>query len=559
MRWKLRGDGGAILICLAFAVYATWPVTRHISTRVPQNLIDPLDNTWIFGWVAYALRAAPLHLFDANMFAPQRAALAYSENLLGMAVPVSPVFWLTQNAILTANIGLLLTYAAGAFATYLLVVEMAGSRGAGLISGAAFGVAPYRVDAIVHPHVVGVHLVPIVLLLALRLHRAPTPRRTLALALAIALQFWTSLTGGILAVVALGAWAAWTLFSRRRSALPALGAGAAALALAVVLSVPVVLPYVAVRRTHPESLQPPSEVVDMSATPASYLLPVGGGRLAFRPSVVLRNRFWGGYGTWEKQLFPGFVLAGAWIFAAVLAIRRWRRVASPVLMLAGVGLAGFALSLGPRLPGAFVLSRLSGGSLRVPARFGTLVIFSLAAIVGVVFATLSRRTQTIAVCICMAGLALELYPPALHTAVPPPLTGAHRAVAAREGAVLALPTAEYLPDHSNLVLGTELGEPRQLYLSTAHFRPMTNGYGSFFPSSYWRFIQAVQDFPSDVGLSKARDRDVRTVVVQTDLVRLTRWRHVADRLDAWPGIRLVARGRGVRVYDISSAVFNYQP
>ena len=43
---------------------------------------DPLMVTWVLAWVAHQLPRAPAHLFDANIFYPERNTLAFSETLL---------------------------------------------------------------------------------------------------------------------------------------------------------------------------------------------------------------------------------------------------------------------------------------------------------------------------------------------------------------------------------------------------------------------------------------------------------------------------------------------
>ena len=92
-----------------------------------------------------------------------------------------------------------------------------------------------------------------------------------------------------------------------------------------------------------------------------------------------------------------------------------------------------------------------------------------------------------------------------------------------------------------------------MYLSTANFRPLVNGYAAFYPVSYSKLVAAVQDFPSSASLRAVRARGVTTVVVQTRLLRHTPWRDVVERLRVWPGVRLQAQAPGVRVYDITGA------
>ena len=134
----------------------------------------------------------------------------------------------------------------------------------------------------------------------------------------------------------------------------------------------------------------------------------------------------------------------------------------------------------------------------------------------------------------------------------PPITAANRAVARASGAVLQLPTVAIHPD-GTFARETLLREPVQLYLSTAHYRPITNGYAAFLPTSAKTLLTRIQDLPSASSLRALREQDVGTVVVQTDLVVGTPWANTAPQLDAWPGVRLVAASPGVRVYDVTRA------
>src|SRR5687767_2941100 len=74
-RFAWRREAAAFIGFLAFTVYATWPLTAEISTRVPSNLIDPLLNVWIFSWAAHAIAHSPLELFHANIFYPDHLTL----------------------------------------------------------------------------------------------------------------------------------------------------------------------------------------------------------------------------------------------------------------------------------------------------------------------------------------------------------------------------------------------------------------------------------------------------------------------------------------------------
>ena len=258
----------AFAVITAAAVVATWPLARYAGSRVPWNLIDSLENVWIFGWTAHALAHQPLRLFDANMFHPEHTTLAFAENMLGIGIVAAPVCWLSGNPILAANLATLLVYAVGGYGVYLLVHEIGGLRAPTLLAGVAFTITPYRALNVVHLHVIGTHLTPYVLalLVALRSSR-PTRRRVVGVGLLVALQFWSSLTASLLTVVAAAVVVVWELARRRRASFPFLRAAGAGLAPAILLGGLVLLPYLQVKRDHPEFQQPASAVLTYSATP----------------------------------------------------------------------------------------------------------------------------------------------------------------------------------------------------------------------------------------------------------------------------------------------------
>lgn len=560
------------------AVYASWPLARVAGREVAFSTGDPALSAWIFGWAAHAVVKHPFQLFSANMFSPETLGLAYSENMLGMSLPFAPVFWLTGNAVLAENLALLAWLAIGGLGTYLLVRRLTANRWASFAAGLAFAVAPYRLSQITHPHVVGAALIPFLLLALLCLgEAAPPPRRrqqVLAAAAVLAAQFWVSLNGGVFALAAVGAWGAWELARHRRQARPTLLRGAAAAGVGIALSLPVLVPYVILRQQNPRYYHPTEEIRMFSATPGSYLTPFADGPVADPVTTPMFERF-KGQGWWEKSLFPGFVLTGAAVaaagFAAAHRLRRLRRrppdeqspnagIGAAVGLGAAVAGSALVLSFGPRwggradgFPLPFVLvESLFSGVARVPARFGVLVPLGLAVCLGALLTAVRPSRRPVLAVAAAVLILVEMAPTTIATVALPARTAAHEAVAGRPGAVLALPTGEYGPDGG--LKGESIDrEALHMYLSTAHFRPMVNGYGAYQTDAWFEMIAAVQDLPSDGAFADLRSRDVQTVIVQTDMVKGTRWDQVVSDLNRWPGVRELARGQGVIVYDISAA------
>ncbi len=554
-----------LVLFLAVAVYATWPLSRYMGSRVPQNLFDSLENAWIFGWNAHAFTTNPLKIFNANIFYPEPLTLAYAENLLGVSVFVAPIFWLTKNALLTANIAYLLMYAVAGLGVYLLVRELGGSRVGSFLAGFAFSVAPYRLIQIAHPHVVAIHLVPFILLLLIRLRRSRSRWVLVGIALLVALQMWSSITGGLIMLIAITGFGIWEVIRLRTRSLPVVGRAAASVIVGLVLAIPVALPYIEVRKLHPEFQHSPGEIFTFSALPSSYLSPAEGrGPLVRSSNDWLDKRFRARDGFWEKTLFPGYWLGGAFLLTlALLGVALVRRRKAPWIEPAALFLfiatIGFVASLGPRyggpsgirLPFSLVSDLIPGGFVRVPARFGTVTLLGMSIAAGVVLGGIRSRPARALIAVSGLFLLLEAAPSPFPMIEPPPLSRALQQVP-RSGAVLALPTTQ-VNEKGNVVEGSIFQDTRNLYLSTGNFAPMVNGYGAFHPQTYWEVMSAVQDFPSAVGMQRLQVVGVKTVVIQTERIKGTPWSEVVERLEAWKGVRRIASGEQIVVFDISMA------
>lgn len=550
---------------LVAMVMATWPLARWAAVRAPGDLGDPLLNAYLMGWGPHAVVHHPLQIFHATLFDPEQHSLALVENMLGLSLPMAPLFWVTGNSLLVANIALLVYPALAGLGAYLLIRHLTSSRSAALVCAVAYTVMPVRLAQVSHLHVSAVYVLPFLLLLLVRLtedvdDRGVILRRVGALAVVTALGIWTSLTGAVFMGLVVMAWALWAVTCRplpRR----AMGRASAGLALGFVLSVPVLLPYFAVRADHPDFQHSEGVARELSAVPSSYLSPPPGGGMVSDLYSDLSERFGPGAGYSEKQLFPGlWLLAAAAAAVVVVVVVRRRRSLRVPLLGALIAVIGFVFSLGPRYGGRedgpllpFAVFQAIGGLTRVPARMGAVVGLGLAVLAGWALAQAPPTWRRGVVAVSLAVLVIEVVPASLTTVTPPKLTGAHRALGHGDGVVLGLPTTEFDASTGALLPGSVPRDTSHLYLSTGHFRRIINGYGAYHPPHYWEVVQAVQDFPSENAFAVFKRRDVRVVIVQTALLPDTRWRDVVARLDAWPQVRLIAEDAGVRIYDVSVA------
>ena len=409
----------------------TWPLAGTLGSALPGNLGDPLLNAWTLGWGRDRLAAGLEGFWDGRAFFPHADTVAFSEHLLGITVFVAPIYWLSENAVLTHNVAYLASFVHAGLAMWLLVRRLTGRTDVALIAALAFAFPLLRTSGqhtFLHMQVSG--WVPLAFW---ALHRYAERRRLADALLTTAfgvLAVLTSLYFAFVLVVPLGYAAIVLLRQQRALRIDRRLAGHAVVvaALAAAVLAPVLLRYQRVAEAHGFE-RTTAESARYSADVESYVSVWH--QADFRP--FLRDER-----TVVRALFPGAIIA-----ALAVAAFAWRRPAwtardgwtwgAPVLgvalcsvsVLGGaptvagtlglallvlravwplpettvglygriVALAGL-LSLGPvpafdgtaiaaSGPHAWLLEWLPGASgLRMPARHAVMVSFALAVLAG---------------------------------------------------------------------------------------------------------------------------------------------------------------------------------
>src|SRR5438874_2358291 len=134
--WSVRAPRLAALVAFVLlAVVHTWPLARDPAHVSRNDNGDTLLNTWAIAWVAHQLPRDPIHLFDANIFYPERRTLAYSEAMIVQGVMAMPIRATGASPVLTYNLLLIAGFALTGWAFCLLVHRWTGSWSAGYMSG----------------------------------------------------------------------------------------------------------------------------------------------------------------------------------------------------------------------------------------------------------------------------------------------------------------------------------------------------------------------------------------------------------------------------------------
>ncbi len=576
-----RATAAALLLFVVLSLVLTYPLALHLADAV-EDRQDALLNVWITAWDGHQLLNDPLDLFDANIFFSYPRTLAYSELLLGNGLLALPVTAVTGNPVLAYNVALLLSFLLSGLGTYLLVLSLTRSPGAGLVAGVIFTFSAYRMTNLAQAQLLATQWMPFALLALLQLMRRPRARHVVTFVLFFCLQALSSFYYGILLAMAVAGFVAWRfvvwIWLRARE-----GTGGGrrlrrvvlyllvAAVLCVLIMLPFSLPYFQVQRDlgFERSL---ADNEPFSASLRQYLM--------VPPGSVVHGRWLpsddtpvaGGYAV--DALFPGLVALALSVWGLVRGRGRTRWF---FLLLALVSLV---LSFGPRLylapgrpaglevdlPYAWLYAAVPGfKALRAPVRFDALVMLSLAVLAGYGVAALGtsrqarsgsegRRTPVLvgAAGLLLAGLvAIEslVWPAAEAEPVPvgedvPPV---YRWLA-EQGVepVLELPMA-FTPGGPQL---------EYQYLSTYHWRTTPDGYSGFVPPKHGQIVYEMERFPSERAVSLLQALGVRHLVIHTDRFPASHWQDMEDAMPGMVDLAPVESFGPDLVYEVTSRAFN---
>jgi hypothetical protein len=531
--------GTAAFLALTLALFValtavmTYPQVLRMSDGV-HDPADPLMVTWVLAWVAHQLPNAPAHIFDANIFYPERNTLAYSETLLVPGLLAAPLQWLGVGPILIYNLVFLSGFALSGVGVALLVRRLTGHTGAAILAGIVFAFPPYRIDHYAHLQLQQTQFIPLALWAFHRLLDTGRLRDGVLLGACTAGQMLSCMYYGIFLVPYMAVVCGTLLIARGTPPKERLIALAAAAAIVTVTMVPVGRAYLAARKVVGERGQ--GEVAMNSATWRNYLAP---------PEVnALYGKVFARFMDPERRLFPGFIAV------ALAVVGLWPRTredgkpgyfrAPPFAYALGLILA-FDVSLG--FNGVIYRGLydyfLPFKALRIPARMGLMVGFSLAVLAGYGATRIADRLRSVnarrAVLTLIGVLMLAEYAshPLELWAAPrrPPQAYADLVRDVGDGptsVIFEFPTGA-------------MEDPEYLYYSTFHWQYLVNGYSGFFPPSYQKIVNAVRGFPDESSMNMIRSHGVRYLVIHGEWLYGARYQELVTELDRRPDLALVSR------------------
>jgi hypothetical protein len=510
------------LVFTLLTIAMTWPQAAYLRTHIGAHF-DSYFSLWRLSWIAHQLPGAPTELFHGNIFYPQPLTLALSDPILLPGLIAAPLLWVGVSAVTAYNLLILASFVLSGVTAWLLARHLTGSSAAAYLAGIIFAFAPYRFEHYFHLEILWGFWLPIALLL---LHRA-TERGSvldgLRTGVAVIAQLLSCLYYAVYMGISLALVGPLLIRWRDRDRTRTVAGLAAGAAAAVLCAIVYLQPLLEIRNdVVPRDL---AEAGRYSATLASYL------------STPLENRLYGeltnAVGGPELRLFPGLA-AIVLVVGALMPPRRTALVYLALLVFALVASLGTNAPFFRLMRGASELVTM----LRVPARFGAIVLCAVAVLAALGAASLlstisSARTRG-ALVFAFAATMLVEYSTAveLEPVYPPALV--HRWLASQpRGPVAELP----MPRLSNL----PGRDAEREYYSTFHWQPLLNGYSGYYPITHNALLFHLANYPTGPWIDILLGRGTRYIVIHERDMHPAPLVEALRRLELHRGVRLIGR------------------
>ena len=534
------------------------PGLHQVFRDVPANLGDPALIIWFLAWGGHAFAHQPLHYFDANIFWPHHATLAYSENMAPLVPLYNAVYQPSDNWALALNVLVLSLVLLNLWATYALARWLTRRSDVALVAAVAFGTNGYVVSHWGHIQLQSLGFLPLAFLIFFRMLEGRRLVTAFVLGLCGSALILSALYYGAVYALSIGVMLLGYLAAKRFRPGPGL---LRCLAVAGMTTAVIVLPFAVpyVRAQHQPNLRRPMDPTT-GLNLRDVVSPATGSRLYPALDRLAKP------GDVEHRFFPGFAtaaLAGVGLVGlavgAVGAVgataggrrsgRRRRPVSGDryradgdgdrvrergrdfpvpadrilyVWLLGAAAAAAVVLALGPTVAGVpapyrFFYHHVPGfAGTRITSRFAVMALLAGAMLAAIGLQWLTRRLPTV----LQAGAALAVVvvllfelsasiPMARLPTSPAQLAVYHELARRPNGAVVELPIEDprVHPDAWPYV------EAPRLVYSTIDFKPRLNGYSGGLPVTYFDDLDALQGFPRPASLDRLRVRRVRFVVV----------------------------------------------
>ena len=489
---------------LGVVVWLTWPLAASVRSSMPSegfapsaNQFDLYYSVWVLAHESHALVSAATSFAQANIYHPAPDALFYGPVALGALPLFAPVFLSTGNPVLAINVTFLLGIALTGVAMHVVVRRWTGSDLAGAVGAVTVIFNQWLIRGFVPtaPHWSALCYLPLIAFLAAT--RLDSMRWVLLLAPLVALQSLTEIVYVTPAVVGpLGVLAALRIV--RRSTRAAGLRLIVALALAMLPLVPVCRGYLTVRAANPDlAMQtkwPYTEADHPAVLPDQVLR--GGVPFLLTPAMMGLVALGVAALLWRhRSRAPSPRVPGGWAHGALWTVVGGCLALPPVVLLGGMEIRtpiGYLSAWFPSLQ-----------AIRMPSRIGIAGLVGLGILSGVAFGEISALIRTYvrrgrwapclsgALAVMVVYLAHQAYGdnywhssyggngpmPAEYQLQAAPSIPASFLPILRSGrtALIELPLVSPV---------NPSGHALAMFHSISHWRPILNGYSSYWPAGF---------------------------------------------------------------------------
>jgi hypothetical protein len=480
----------------SLTIVNTYPLATAPGSAVGQHG-DAMFSVWRLAWVAHQLRTDPRHLFDANIFYPERTTLAYSDAMLLPATVMAPLAWVGLEPLVVYNLTLILAFILSGVAAHLLVRGLTGSVPAGLLGGVIYAFSAHRFDHFDHLELQFALWMPLTML---AWHRAATdeaPRGYLKVAALATCQILSSIYHGLFLLTWL---AALTTVWFVRTPVKAVKAGALMLLPPLLVLAIYSVPYLGNRDRLGD--RPVDENRIYSARMTDFLS---------APGTSVLYGWTASTSGHERHFFPGLAAAALVIVGLWPPFDRIR-----LLYAAGAAVAlqlalGFNGILYPWLY-AWVLPFRG---LRVPARADILILLATSVLAGFGLARLTAaiKRRTLATALAVLTIAVA----SLEALARPQVQEVDQRVSRLYPWLRTIPDAVVFEWPVTVPWRLyHMVDVKYMYRSTLHWRPLLNGYSGHYPHSYTELLLVARGFPDTTSLAYLQQRGATVLVVHEE-------------------------------------------
>lgn len=519
-----------IILYTVITIILTYPLIMHVGDGLEQG--DPALNTWILAWDVHSILTDPFNLFNANMFFPfTHNTLTFSEHLFADMLVAFPIILTTHNPILAYNIILILSFIFSAYGTFSLINYYINDKYSAFIGGVIFAFCTIRFAQIGHLQFLTVQWLPFALLYLDKFLHKENYYDLILLYIFFILQvlsswylaFYTAITLSIygLCLFTINEEVRRNLFQRSFQLKSVIF-----IISAIIVIAPFAFPYLQVAQEYGFT-RTLDEVSYFSANLGDYFLtPINNlvyGKMS-EQFQINRN-------VSEHSLFPGLTAVILALYG-LCCIKKFKITSEDKIGLIYTGserqniylfilFLTFILSLGSPLhfyhyiinidlPYKFLYEYLPGfKSMRVPSRFGIIVMLALSILASYGVAKIIRfRNHKFLISFFIVVLIIteNLYIPWSWGTKPidDKVPEVYKWLSNDAGnfSIVEIPVGR-------------ITDSKYLYYSTYHWKYLVNGYSGFVPQGYLDIINILQNFPSNESIDILRSIGVKYIIIHS--------------------------------------------